>query len=157
MIYSLDDVLINNIAWILRRFPVFGVPGRGDYGLQPIHIDDMVDVLVQAGQRSDNYQQDAVGPEQFSFTELVRLIARSLGRAVLVMPLPSALALRAAQAVGMLVNDVVLTRDEVDGLMAGLLVSRQSPAGRIRLSSWLSENASRVGARYASELNRHFR
>ena len=62
-----------------------------------------------------------------------------------------------SRLIGRLVNDVMLTREEVDGLMANLLVSKNPPAGKTRLSEWLAENADKVGARYASELGRHFR
>lgn len=157
VIYSVEDVLINNIAWIVRRFPVFGVPGKGDYGLQPIFVEDMVDLMVDAGSRSDNLHVDAVGPEAFTFEELVRLIARNLNRGVMIAHLPPGLALLASQLIGLMVKDVVLTREEVDGLMAGLLVSKRPPTGKTKLSEWLSQNADRVGARYASELGRHFR
>lgn len=157
VIYSLEDVLINNIAWIVRRFPVFGVPGDGAYGIQPVFVEDMVDLMVEAGQRRENLHLDVVGPETFTFEELVRRIARSLNRRVRIVHLPPRLALLAAQAIGLCVRDVLLTKEEVEGLMAGLLVSRRAPTGRTRLSEWLKANAARVGARYASELARHFR
>lgn len=157
VIYSAEDVLINNIAWIVRRFPVFGVPGKGDYGIQPIFVEDMVDLMVDAGSRTDNMHVDAVGPEVFTFEELVRLIARTINRSVMIVHLPPGLALFASQLIGLLVNDVVLTREEVDGLMANLLVSKGPPTGKTKLSEWLSQNADRVGVRYASELGRHFR
>jgi NADH dehydrogenase len=157
VIYSAEDVLINNIAWIVRRFPVFGVPGKGDYGLQPIFVDDMVDLMVEAGSRAEHMHVDAVGPEIFAFEELVRLVARKMNRGVTILRLPPGLALLASQMIGLVVNDVVLTREEVDGLMAGLLVSKRPPTGKTKLSEWLSQNADRAGVRYASELGRHFR
>lgn len=157
VIYSTEDVLINNIAWIVRRFPAFGVPGRGGYGLQPIFVEDMADLMVEAGSRTDNAHMDAVGPEVFTFDELVRLIARKLKRSVMIVHLPPGLALFASQLIGLVVGDVVLTREEVDGLMANLLVSKETPTGKTRLSEWLTQNADKVGARYASELGRHFR
>ena len=157
VIYSVEDVLINNIAWIARRFPVFGLPGDGAYGIQPIFVEDMTDIMVAAGSRADNLRMDAVGPEVFTFAELVRLIARKLDRNVLMMRLPPGLALLASQFIGLFVNDVVLTKEEVDGLMAGLLVSKKPPTGQTKLSEWLTANADKVGRRYASELGRHFR
>ncbi len=156
VIYSLEDVLINNIAWIARRFPIFGVPGKGDYGLQPIFVEDMADLMVDAGNRTDTLHVDAVGPEVFTFDELVRLIARAIHRAVRIAHLPRGLALFASQLIGLVVGDVVLTREEVDGLMANLLVSKESPTGKTKLSAWLTQNGDRIGARYASELGRHY-
>jgi NADH dehydrogenase len=58
---------------------------------------------------------------------------------------------------GYLVDDVILTGDEIKGLMAGLLFSEDPPKGRVRLTEWLRENAQGVGTRYASELERHYR
>ena len=52
----------------------------------------------------------------------------------------------AARALGLLVRDVVLTRDEIRGLMAGLLVSHDPPLGQIAFSQWLDEHAARSGA-----------
>lgn len=156
VIYSLEDVLINNIAWIARRFPVFGVPGKGNYGLQPIFVEDMADLMVDAGNRTDTLHVDAVGPEVFTFDELVRLIARAIQRTVRIAHLPRGLALFASQLIGLVVGDVVLTREEVDGLMANLLVSKESPTGKTKLSAWLTQNGDRIGARYASELGRHY-
>jgi NADH dehydrogenase len=156
VIYSVEDVLINNIAWIARRFPVFGVPGKGDYGLQPIFVEDMADLMVDAGNRTDTLHVDAVGPEVFTFDELVRLIARAIHRTVRIAHLPRGLALFASRLIGLVVGDVVLTREEVDGLMANLLVSKESPTGKTKLSEWLAQNGDKVGARYASELGRHY-
>ena len=157
VIYSLHDVLINNIGWIVRRFPAFGLPGKGDYGIQPVYVDDMADLMVEAGTRSENAHLDAVGPEIFTFEELVQLIARKMNRKVTLMRLPPGMALFASQVIGLFVNDVVLTKEEVDGLMTGLLVSKRSPTGTTRLSEWLTQNAAKVGDEYASELGRHFR
>ncbi|MBI3760657.1 MAG: NAD(P)H-binding protein [Chloroflexi bacterium] len=156
VIYSTEDILINNIAWFVRRFPVFGVPGKGEYGIQPIFVEDMAEIMADAGSRADNMSIDAVGPEVFTFDELVRLIARKINRRTAIWHMPPGLALLASQLIGLMVGDVVLTREEVDGLMAGLLVSKKPPTGKTRLTEWLSENADKVGSQYHSELGRHF-
>jgi len=157
VIFGPEDILINNIAWFLRRFPIFGVPGNGDYGLQPIFVADMAELVVDAAARTDNFVVDAVGPEVFAFEELVRLIARTIGSSARIVRVSPGLALWACRLTGVLVGDVVLTREEVQGLMANLLISEKSPTGWTQLSNWLEKNAERVGARYASELERHFR
>jgi hypothetical protein len=59
--------------------------------------------------------------------------------------------------VGLLLRDVVLTCDEVDALMAGLLTSHAAPAGTARLAGWLEENPDTLGREYASELRRNHR
>ena len=157
VLYSLEDVLINNIAWFLRRFPVFPIAGSGDYPIQPVLVDDVARLAVDLGARNDNVALDAVGPEVFTFEELVRLLARRVGRRVWLMHLPPSLTFLASQMAGLLVRDVVLTKDEVDGLMAGLLVSADAPTTSTHFTEWLQANGANVGRRYASELGRHYR
>ena len=126
VLFSPEDVLINNIAWFLRRFPAFPIAGSGDYPIQPVLVEDLAEFAVSAGAGSENVVFDAVGPEILTFEEMVRLIARRVGsRARLIHVRPS-VALLTARIAGWLVRDVVLTRDEIDGLLAGHLVSVDS-------------------------------
>jgi NADH dehydrogenase len=151
-----EDILINNIAYLLRRFPFFLLPGDGSYKLQPVHVEDVAALAVEGVYRSDDYIVDTVGPDIFTFKEMVQLIGEKIGARRPLISFPPRLALLAAQFVSFFVRDVVLTPEEVDGLMAGLLVSQDPPLGRIHLADWLEENKNRVGSQYASELRRHF-
>ncbi len=157
VIFGREDILINNIAWLLRRFPIFVVPGSGDYRLQPVFVEDVADMAVRAAREAGSTIFDAVGLETFTFNELVRLIADKTGSRARTVHLPAGPALLASRLIGYAVRDVVLTGDEVAGLTSGLLVSDDPPTGSTRLSDWLSENASVLGTRYASELARHYR
>lgn len=155
LIFGVEGILINNIAWLLRRFPVFAISGSGDYQVQPIFVEDLAEIAVSAGHKDDNIVIDAVGPETFTFEELVRLIADKIHRQARIVHVRPGLMLSLARLIGLMVGDVVLTRDEIGGLMSNLLVSREPAAGRTRLSQWLGENAEALGANYASELRRH--
>lgn len=157
VLFGTEDILINNIAWLLRRFPFFGQIGDGQYRLQPVFVDDLAALAVEAGGREEDLVWDAVGPDIFTFDELVRLIGETIGRPRPILHLPPRLALTAAQLISLFVRDVVLTPEEVDGLTAGLLVSSEAPRGTTRLADWLEANRSTVGMRYASELRRHFK
>ena len=157
VIFGDEDILINNIAWLLRRFPVFPLFGSGQYRLQPIYVEDMADIVVNAGQHNDNQIIDAVGPDIFTFEELVRLIAKKLHRRRIIMHIRPELAFSLAKMIEPVVGDVLITRDEVTGLMADLLISHNPPTGHTRLSNWLDEHRETVGKRYASELSRHYR
>ncbi len=157
VIFGPEDILINNMAWLLRRFPIFAVPGSGEYRLQPVFVEDVAEIAVNAGQEVENRILDAVGPEQLTFDELVQLIARAVRSKARIIHVRPKLALWMAGLVGYLVKDVILTQGEVDGLMASLLISSDPPTGQTRCSDWLEQNASSVGVRYASELARHFR
>jgi NADH dehydrogenase len=157
VLFGAEDILINNITYLLRRLPVFAQMGNGQYKLQPIYVDDLAALAVEAGGREDNFIWDAVGPDIFTFDELVKLIAERVNRPVNLIHVPPTLALIAAQFLSLFVGDVLLTPEEVRGLMAGLLVSSQPPRGKTRLGDWLRENRDQAGARYASELARHYR
>jgi NADH dehydrogenase len=156
VIFGAEDILIDNIAFLLRRLPVFLVPGDGQYRIQPVAAEDVARMAVEAGGAAENPTADAVGPETFGFGQLVRLIGEAVGSGARVVNGPPWLALLAARALGLALGDVMLTRDELEGLMANLLVSDRPPAGRIRFSEWISANAATVGRRYASEVGRHY-
>jgi len=156
VIFVKEDILINNVAYLLRRFPVFAIPGSGTYRVRPVFVEDVADLCVRAGQRDENEVMDAVGPETFTFEELVRLIARKIGRRARIVHVPPPAALAASRLIGYLVRDVVVTKDELEGLMAGLVATEGPPTGERRLSEWLTENAASVGARYGSEVARHY-
>ncbi len=157
VLFGKEDVLINNIAWLLRRFPFFGQIGDGQYGIQPVYVDDLAALAVETGARDDNFTWDAVGPDIFTFDELVRLIGEKIGHPKPILHLPPQVALKAAQFISLFVGDVVLTPEEVDGLTANLLVSSEAPRCKTRLGDWLAEHRETVGAVYASELARHYR
>lgn len=156
VIFGKEDVLVNNIAWFVRRFPVFAVPREGNYRIRPIYVEDMAGLLAGAVKQEGNAVVNAVGPETFTFEELVKLTACCLGRDVRVVHVPMFLAYVSTLLVGSLVHDVVLTWEEYEGLMANLLAVAGPAAGQTRLSDWLAENGDRVGRRYVSEVARHY-
>lgn len=154
VLFGGEDILINNIAWALRHLPVFGVFGKGDYCLQPLHVSDFADLAVrEGGERADRII-DAIGPETYSYRGLVQALARIVGVRRPIVSVPPGLGYIAGWFLGKLVGDVLITRDEVRGLMQGLLATRSQPAGRTKLSSWAQEHAATLGKRYATELGR---
>ena len=157
VIFGPEDILINNIAWLLRTFPLFAVAGSGDYGIQPIFVEDMVELAITAATQEKNQIIDAVGPETFTFNEIVRLIAEKIHSHAKIIHVSPALALLMGRLVGYFVKDVVLTEEEVKGLLENLLVSSQSPTGKTRFSDWLTNNTAILGTHYSSELNRHYK
>ncbi len=150
------DILINNIAFLLRRFPVFFIPGRGDYRLQPIYVEDFAAEVIAALESQENLTLDVVGPEVFSFRALLEQMCTILGLKRLLWSFPPNWALRTSQMLSALLGDVLLTRDELIGLMQNLLISGEPPRGKTPLTTWLTENRQQVGRSYASELQRHY-
>lgn len=156
VIFGDEDILINNIAWFLRRFPLFGIPGDGRYRIRPIFVEDMARIMAKAVDETGDAVMDAVGPETYTFEELVRLIASSIGRSVRFVHVPASLAYLATLVAGWFVGDVVLTWEEYRGLMGNLLAPEGPASGSTRLSEWLSAHKESVGKRYASEVARHY-
>ena len=157
VIFGIEDILINNIAWMLRRFPIFVVPGGGSYRFHPIFVEDLAGLAVHVGRQEDNLVLDAAGPETYTFDEFVRLVGQTIGNRTKIVHLPADLALGLSKIVGYFLGDVVLTRDEVTGLMSDLLISDAPPAGKTSLKSWLTTNVATLGDSYTSELDRHYR
>ncbi|MEA2212060.1 MAG: hypothetical protein QOF83_2008 [Solirubrobacteraceae bacterium] len=150
------DVLANNIAWILRRMPAFALPGDGAYPVQPVHLRDLARICTDADTATGDIVIDAAGPETMTFRDLIALVRVAVDSNSPILRIPPAMMAAAARALGLLVGDVVLTADEIRGLMAGLLVSHEPPLGQIAFSQWLNEHATSVGRTYANELHRHF-
>ncbi|MBI5117297.1 NmrA family NAD(P)-binding protein [Candidatus Poribacteria bacterium] len=189
VIFGCEDILINNIAWLLRKFPVFAIMGSGKYQLRPVFVEDVARIAVDAARDTRNIIIDAVGPEIYTFDELLRLIAHTVGRQetdgrsrsprnlvgggtarraptilvgrirrpLIILHVPPSIGYFLSQFIGWLVGDVLLTRDEVKGLMSNLLVTAGPSTGVTRMSKWLEQNAATVGVKYASELKRHYR
>ena len=157
LVFGQGDILINNIAWLLRRLPIFGIPGRGDYRVQPVAAEDVAEIATWAAEQTDNVTVDAAGPDVIYYSEMVESIAIAVGRHPRFVYLSPRMSLVAARLIGRIVKDEVLNQPELEGLMQDLLVSHERPRGTRRLDNWLLTNAETIGTRYASELDRHWR
>ncbi|MFN2470216.1 MAG: epimerase [Gaiellaceae bacterium] len=156
LVFGAGDLLVNNIAWILRRFPVFLVPRRTGR-IQPVAGEDVAALAADLGASAGNETVDAAGPEEYSFDELVRLVGRAVGSRARVVGAPTTLALTLCTLAGAVLRDAVVTRDELEALAAGALVSAKPPRGTRSFAAWLVESAPTLGAKYVSELARNFR
>ena len=154
VLFGKEDILINNIAWTLRHLPIIGVFGDGKYRLQPIYVDDLAALAVAHGQQHENHIIDAIGPETFSYRQLVLTIGKLIGKERPVISVPPELGYWAGWLIGKLMGDVLITRDEITGLMQDLLYTQSPPTATTRLTDWVREHASTLGRYYASELRR---
>jgi NADH dehydrogenase len=154
VLFGKEDILINNIAWALRRLPVFGVFGDGSYRLQPIYVDDLAALSVQHAGGHENVVINAIGPETFTYRELAETIAREIGVRRPILPVPPGVGYLAGKAIGAVTGDVMITREEIAGLMAGLLCVDTPPTGATRLTDWIRARADTLGRAYTSELAR---
>ena len=157
LLFGHGDVLINNISWFIRHLPVFGIPGDGQYRLQPVFVEDYADRIVSAGATTESLTVDVAGPEIFTFEGLVRMLRDAMARRTVLMRVPPTVALAGAMLVGVAVRDMALTGAEVRGLMAELLISHQPSTCPTRLSDWARQHQEELGIRWSSELGRHYR
>lgn len=154
VLFGPEDILINNIAWMLRTFPVFGVFGDGRYRLQPIFVDDLAKLAVEQGAKRDNVTINAIGPETFTYRDLVKTIGAIIGKRRPVMTIPDMMGYWTGWVIGKLLGDIPITYEEIAGLKADLLYTDSPPAGTTKLTDWAREHAATLGIRYASELAR---
>lgn len=157
LVFGPRDILVNNIAWGVRRFPVFPVAGDGRYRVQPVSVEDVATICVDAGTAETDVVVDAAGPETLSYEELVRLVAAAVGRNVRIAHVSPRVLVALCRLTGSIRRDVLLTAEEVAGLQAELLVSALPPLGRASFRSWLAVEGERLGRGYVSELARNFR
>ncbi|MBO58574.1 MAG: epimerase [Euryarchaeota archaeon] len=146
------NVLINNIAWMLRKFPVFGVFGMGNYPIQPVHVKDVARVAVEQGRLRKNVTIDVTGPEKFRYKDYIGLMAKSMGLRRLIIPMPSIFGWIFGKLLGVFLQDLVITRAEIKGLKRGLMASDEEPRGVLKFSEWIAEHGSEFGNRYQNDL-----
>lgn len=154
VLFGKEDILINNIAWALRRRPIFGVFGDGSYRLQPIYVDDLAELAVTAGKSRENQIINAIGPETFTYRELVAVIGKVIGKRRPILSLPPRLAYAVGRLISWWQHDEMITWEEVKGLMGGLLFVDAPPTGKTRLTDWIREHSATLGQTYTSELAR---
>jgi uncharacterized protein YbjT (DUF2867 family) len=156
LVFAREDVLVNNIAWLLRRLPLFVVPGSGRYTLQPVAVEDVAELAVEAGLGTEATVADAAGPDILSFDELVRLVREAVGSRAAIVHASPRLALGLSALLGKLLRDTLVTRAELTGLMQDLLTSQGPPTGSRRFADWLHANAESLGTSYTSETRRNW-
>lgn len=157
LVFGLEDILVNNIAWLIRRFPIFPIAGDGRYQLQPVFVRDLASIAFEQGQSVGSDIVDAIGPETYTYEDFVRTLASVIGRDLAFIHVPPGLTIILGKLIGAFLRDVILTKNELRGLMDNYLTSTGTPNGRTLFSAWLEENRDAIGVRYTSELARHFR
>ena len=151
-----EEILINNMAWLVRHLPIYAVPGDGRYRVQPVYVGDVAELAVAAGGRSGTSTEDAVGPEVYAFDEFLALLSATLKTRVRLVHLPPAVVVALGRALGPLLRDVLITAEELGALTSELLVSGEPATGRTSFAGWLPGASGWLGQRYANELRRNW-
>ncbi len=154
VLFGKEDVLINNIAWALRHLPLYGVYGRGDYRLQPIYVEDLAAIAVEKAASTRSETLNAIGPETFTYRELVQMIAEKLGLPRRIIGVPPSVGYWTGRLIGLLMSDVVATHEEIRGLMENRLFVDAPPLGKTKLSDWVEKHKNTLGRHYTNEMRR---
>ena len=157
ILFGGTGVLLNNIAWLLRRMPVFAIGGRGDYRIRPVHVDDLARLCTELGERADSVTVDAVGPESIAFRDLVAAIKKATGSRAVLLPVPGVLIPPLAAGLGLLLRDTLLNADEYRSMAAGMADSGAPTTGGISVTQWIAAHGAELGRHYASEMDLHYR
>jgi len=156
ILFGGDGVLINNIAWLMRRSPLTLVGGHGQYRLRGIHVDDLAALMVELGASDTDTTVDAVGPESLTFRQLLDHIRSNVASRTRIVPIPGRLFPAVTWTLGQALRDTLLTREEYLAMADGLADSSAPTTGTIRLTDWITQNRSTLGRTYAHELRRHY-
>lgn len=157
LIFGREDVLVHNIAWLLRKFPLYVVFGDGQYRVQPVFVEDVAKLALEASGKQENIIVDATGPETYTFTDLVRLLRKRVGSNSKIVHAGQRTAMALSKVLNLALRDIIITKEEILGLMADTLVTYGPPTCETSFNQWTKENAEILGARYMNELNRHYR
>ncbi|HEV2209911.1 MAG TPA: epimerase, partial [Verrucomicrobiae bacterium] len=93
-------------------------------------------------------------PETFTYRQLVEKVRQVLGVRRVIAPMPPSVGYWAGRLLGLFLGDVVITREEIRGLMEGRLCVDAPPLGTTRLSDWVSAHRATLGLHYTSEMAR---
>lgn len=155
-VFGQNDILVNNVAWLLRRFPLFLLPSGSGYRVQPVAVEDVAELAVAAGSRAANEVFDAAGPEQVTFSDVVRLVRAAVGSRARLVDAPPRVILAVSRVFDVSARDVLLTREELEGLRASMLTSDEPPRGAASFTDWVERHGAELGRSYVSELARNF-
>lgn len=157
LVFGDEDILVNNIAWLIRKFPFVPIFGNGKYRVQPVFVEDLASIAIDSSKEKQSIIIDAIGPETFTFQEFVELITSVIKPNIKLIHIPPAIGIMFGKVIGLAMRDNILTRNELKGLMDEMLTSKQKPNGTTAFSDWLNKHKEKIGSKYSSEIQRHFR
>ncbi len=93
VIFGPGDGFVNQLADLIRKAPVVPVVGSGEYLLQPVSIQDVVECFAQSLEKPETMGKtyEIGGPEQLTFNRILEIIMAQLGVKKRRIHLPAAL------------------------------------------------------------------
>lgn len=162
--YEDGDILVNDVAWLLRHLPVFGLFEYGTYKLQPISAKSLAKLAVESryqGEKTINQNKiiNAIGPETYTWKEFVLAINKTMGSKTLIVPFPGftgIVPIIASTILGMALHDRLLTLEEIKSLEDNLCLTTDQPVGKRSFKKWLRRNSKLIGLEWHNEVKRHY-
>lgn len=153
-LFGNEDILINNIAWMLRKLPAYPIFGNGTYKVRPIHVEDLADLAVEQINQNGNKIINAGGQVTYQYRDFITAIENAICINRPLIPVPIGIGYYGSVLLGLMLKDVITTREELDALVSGNLNVDGPAIGNINLNEWLKENSSTLGKHYRSERKR---
>lgn len=157
LLFGNEEILLNNITWLIRKYGIFFIFGSGKYKVTPVYVDDVANEAVKQAKLKKNIVEDAIGPETYEFEELVRSIAKTINKPLNVYHLNNVLITLVSKFLSFTVNDPIVTADEMKVVLDNTLYSNAKPIGTTKFSKWLEQHKTTFGTEYHSEVERHFK
>ena len=154
LVFGPDDTLVNNAAWAMRHLHALPLAGPGRHRVRPVFVGDLAALCVRHGGLEGQQAQDAVGPETFTYRELMATVREALGVRAALVRLPRRAAWLAGKLGRPFVRDTVLTWNEVRSLERELYWTDGPATGPTRFSAWVRANADGLGRRWRSQRKR---
>ena len=123
IVYSVDDNFTTNFMTLLSRLPIMPLYYKGQTKFNPIHVSDLVDIIIEIIESKYNkLTLECIGPEQFTFKEIILNLLDSIGKKRLLIPLPNQIAAFSAKLL-QLFPKPLLTEDQFKLLKYNNVVS----------------------------------
>lgn len=156
LLFGDEEILVNNITWLIRKYGFFFIFGNGNYSVTPVFVDDVAKEAVRQSLLDENVTEDVVGPETYTFEEIVRFISQETGNRTTIYHLSPFFMAPVCRLLSLLRRDTVVTPEELKVVIDNKLYSDAIPLGETRFSAWVRENREKFGKEYHSEVERHF-
>ena len=139
IVYSVDDNFTTNFMNLLNILPIIPIYYNGKTKFAPIHVTDLAQIIFDVVEGKVNEQTiECVGPEIFSFKEIILKLLKTLDKKRLLIPLPLTLAKMTAKIFEIMPNPLI-TVDQIN-----LLKHDNIPSGKYKTNFDLGLRANRI-------------
>jgi hypothetical protein len=155
-----ESILCNNIAYLLRTFPVMMVVGDGKYPFHPVHVRDMARLCIESGlddQKLGEYDWDACNPETTNYIDFLETTRDIIGaRTIFIKNVPADLAYNFTKPINWALKDILIDRTDIDLLTHRITATTKPPLGKLAYSDFVREHKDTLGKTYINSIQRYY-